>query len=98
MSALIEEVAREELLLRPPGVGDVSRAIHWVNHFGEVENIHVRSETVAKQDVVNVSAVLLVDSMAGSRSCFETVSLIQSCDLFRCWCVIITFFKFFLLT
>ena len=46
----------------------------------------------SKQDVVNVSAVLLVDSMAGSRSCFETVPLIQSCDLFRCWCVIITFF------
>ena len=46
LSALIEEVAREELLLRPPGVGDVGRIIHWVNHFGEVENIHVRSETV----------------------------------------------------
>jgi hypothetical protein len=73
LDALVEEVAIEELLLRPPGDGDVGRTMRWVNHFGEVENVHVRSETVAKQDVVNVSAVLLVDSMAGSRSCFETV-------------------------
>ena len=67
-----------------------------VNHFGEVDSVHVRASVKARHDVVNVSAVLLVDSMEGSRSCFETVPLIQSCDLFRCWCVIITFFKFFL--
>ena len=82
---LIEEVANEELLLCPPGLGDVGQTIRWVNHFGEVENVYVRSEVVAKQDVVNVSAGLLVESLAGSRSCFETVPLIQSCDLFRCW-------------
>ena len=85
LHVLIEEVAKEELLLWPPGLGDVGQTIRWVNHFGEVENIHVRSEVMAKQDVVNVSAGLLVESVAGSRSCFETVPLIQSCDLFRCW-------------
>ena len=85
LNALVEEVAREELLLRPPGLGDVGRTIRSVNYFGKVENVHVRSEMASKQDVVNVGAVLLVDSMAGSRSCFETVPLIQSCDLFRCW-------------
>ena len=83
--SLVEEVAEEELLLRPQGLGDVGRTIRWVNHFGEVENVYVRSEVVAKQDVVNVSAGLLVESLSGSRSCFETVPLIQSCDLFRCW-------------
>ena len=85
LNALVEEVAREELLLRPPGLGDVGRTIRWVNHFGEVESVRVRSSMVAMQDVVNVSAVRLVDSVAGSGSCFETVSLVQSCDLFRCW-------------
>jgi hypothetical protein len=45
----------------------------------------VRSSMVAMQDVVNVSAVRLVDSLAGSGSCFDTVSLVQSCDFFRCW-------------
>ena len=95
LDALIEEVAVEEFLLRPPGDRDVSQTMRWVNHFGEVESVHVRSDAVANQDVVNVSAVLLLDSMAGSRSCFETVPLIQSCDLFRCWCVIITFFNSF---
>ena len=62
-----------------------------MNHFGEVESIHVRADVVPRQDVVNVSAVLLVDSIGGSESCFETVPLIQSCDLFRCWYVIIVF-------
>ena len=85
VEALIEEVAEEEMLLRPPGLGDVGRTIRWVNHFGEVESVRVRSSMVAMQDVVNVSAVRLVDSVAGSGSCFETVSLVQSCDLFRCW-------------
>ena len=85
MKALIEEVVEEEMLLRPPGLGDVGRTIRWVNHFGEVENVHVRSSMVAMQDVVNVSAVRLVDSLAGSGSCFDTVSLVRSCDLFRCW-------------
>ena len=85
VKALIEEVAEEEMLLRPPGLGDVGRTIRWVNHFGEVENVHVRSSMVAMQDVVNVSAVRLVDSLAGSGSCFDTVSLVRSCDLFRCW-------------
>ncbi len=85
VEALIEEVAEEEMLLRPPGLGDVGRTIRWVIHFGEVESVRVRSDMVAMQDLVNVSAVLLVESMAGSRSCFETVPLIQSCDLFRCW-------------
>ena len=56
-----------------------------MNHFGEVESVRVRSSMVAMQDVVNVSAVRLVDSVAGSGSCFETVSLVQSFDLFRCW-------------
>ena len=50
--SLFEKVAEEELLLRPPGLGDDGRAIRWVNHFGEVENVHVRSEMVANQDVV----------------------------------------------
>ena len=65
--------------------------VRWVNNFGEVESVHVRANVVARQDVVNVSAVLLVDSMDGSRSCFETVPLIQSCDLFRCWYVVVIF-------
>ena len=85
LNALVEEVAREELLLRPPGLGDVGRTVRWVNHFGEVESVHVRSDMMAMQDVVSVSAVLLVDSVAGSRSCLDTVPLIQICDLFRCW-------------
>ena len=93
LDALVEEVAVEEFLLRPPGDGDVGQTMCWVNHFGEVENVHVRANVVARQDVVNVSAVLLVDSMDGSRSCFETVPLIQSCDLFRCWCVVVISFK-----
>ena len=91
LDVLIEEVAREEILLRPPGDGDVGQDVRWVNHFGEVERVHVRADVVARQDVVNVSAVLLVDSMDGSKSCFETVPLIQSCDLFRCWYVIVIF-------
>ena len=62
-----------------------------MNHFGEVGSVHVRADVVARQDVVNVSAVLLVDSIGGSKSCFETVLLIQSCDLFRCWCVVMIF-------
>ena len=92
---LIEEVAKEEILLRPPGEGDAGQDVRWVNHFGEVESVRVRANVVAKQDVVNVSAVLLVDSMDGSKSCFETVPSIQSCDLFRCWCVIVIFSKYF---
>ena len=48
LHALVEEVAVEELLLRPPGDGDVGRTLRWVNHFGEVENVQVRSDTVAK--------------------------------------------------
>ena len=52
-------------------------------------SVHVRADMVARQDVVNVSAVLLVDSSGGSKSCFETVPLVQSCDLFRCWYVVI---------
>ena len=91
LDVLIEEVAKEEILLRPPGEGEAGQDVRWVNHFGEVESVHVRANVVAKQDVVNVSAVLLVDSMDGSRSCFETVPLIQSCDLFRCWYVIVIF-------
>ena len=91
LDVLIEEVAKEEILLRPPGDGDAGQDVRWVNHFGEVESVHVRANMVARQDVVNVSAVLLVDSMDGSRSCFETVPLIQSCDLFRCWYVIVIF-------
>ena len=98
LGALIEEVVEEEILLRPPGDGDVGQNVRWVNHFGEVESVHVRADVVAKQDVVNVSAVLLVDSMKGSRSCLETVPLIQSCDLFRCWCVVVIFLKYFLPT
>ena len=82
---LMVEVAEEEMLLRPPGPGDVGRTIRWVNHFGEVENVHVRSSMVAMQEVVNVSAVRLVESLAGSDSCFDTVPLVRSCDLFRCW-------------
>ena len=89
LDVLIEEVAKEEILLRPPGEGDAGQDVRWVNHFGEVESVRVRANVVAKQDVVNVSAVLLVDSMDGSQSCFETVPLIQSCDLFRCWYVIV---------
>ena len=85
LDVLIEEVAREEILLRPPGDGDVGQDIRWVNHFGEVESVRVRADVVPRQDVVNVSAVLLVDSMGGSGSCFDTVPLVQSCDLFRCW-------------
>jgi len=50
-----------------------------------VENVHVRSSMVAMQEVVNVSAVRLVESLAGSDSCFDTVPLVRSCDLFRCW-------------
>jgi hypothetical protein len=65
--------------------------VRWVNNFGEVESVHVRADVVARQDVVNVSAVLLVDSVDGTKSCFETVPLIQSCDLFRCWYVIVIF-------
>ena len=38
LGALIEEVVREELLLRPPCVEDVGLTLRWVNHFGEVEN------------------------------------------------------------
>ena len=98
LDILIEEVAKEEILLRSPGDGDAGQDVRWVDHFGEVESVHVRANVVARQDVANVSAGLLVDSLEGSRSCFETVPLIQSCDLFRCWCVIITFSKFFLLT
>ena len=94
LDALIEEVAVEEVLLRPPAEGNVGQIVRWVNHFGEVENVHVRTDVMARQDVVNVSAVLLVDSGEGSRSCFETVPLIQSCDLFRCWYVVLIFFKF----
>ncbi len=56
-----------------------------MNHFGEVESVRVRADVVPRHDVVNVSAVLLVDSMGGSGSCFDTVPLVQSCDLFRCW-------------
>ena len=33
VKALIEEVVEEEMLLRPPGLGDVGRTIRWVNHF-----------------------------------------------------------------
>ena len=91
LDALIEEVAKEEILLRSPGDGDLGHDVRWVNHFGEVESVHVRANVVARQDVVNVSAVLLVDSMNGSRSCFKTVPLIQSCDLFRCWYVVVIF-------
>ena len=91
LDALIEEVAEEEIFLRPPGDGDAGQNVRWVNHFGEVESVHVRANVVARQDVVNVSAVLLVDSIDGSRSCFETVPLIQSCDLFRCWYGIVIF-------
>ena len=97
LDVLIEEVAEEELLSRPPGLGDVGRTIRWVNHFGEVESVRVRSfhsNMVAMQNAVNLSAKLLVDSVSGRRSCFETVPLIQSCDLFRCWCVVVIFFKF----
>ena len=68
-----------------------------MNHFGEVENVCVRSDMVAMQNVVNVSAVLLVDSVAGSGSCFETVPLVQSCELFRCWLVFVTLFVVFML-
>ena len=89
LGVLIEEVAKEKILLRPPGDGDAGQDIRWVNHFGEVESVHVRADVVARQDVVNINAVLLVDSMDGSRSCFETVPLIQSCDLFRRWYVIV---------
>ena len=91
LEVLIEEVAKEEILLRPLGDGDVGQDVRWVNHFGEVESVHVRANVVARQDVVNVSAGLLVDSLDGSRSCFETVPLIQSCDLFRCWYGIVIF-------
>ena len=82
LDELVEEVAVEKFLLRPPGDGNVGQTMRWVNHFGEVESVHVRTDVVARQDVVNVSAVLLVASMEGSRSCFETVPLIQSCDFF----------------
>ncbi len=85
LTELMVEVAEEEMLLRPPGPGDAGRTIRWVNHFGNVENVHVRSSMVAMQEVVNVSAVRLVESLAGSESCFDTVPLVQSCDLFRCW-------------
>ena len=91
LDVLIEEVAKEESLLRPPGDGDAGQDVRWVNHFGEVESVHVRASVEARQDVVNVSAVLLVDSIGGSEACFETVPLIQSCDLFRCWYIIIVF-------
>ena len=33
LNLLIEEVAREEILLRPPGDGDVGKSVLWVNHF-----------------------------------------------------------------
>ena len=95
LDVLIGKVAKEEILLRPPGEGDAGQDVRWVNHFGEVETVHVRAYVEAKQDVVNVSAVLLVDSMDGSRSCFETVPLIQSCDLFRCWYVIMILWSTF---
>ena len=36
LDALIEEVAEEEILLRPPGDGDAGQNVRWVNHFGEV--------------------------------------------------------------
>ena len=91
LNLLIEEVAREEILLRPPGDGDVGKDVLWVNHFGEVESVQVRADVVPRQDVVNVSAVLLVNSVGGSESCFVTVPLVQSCDLFRRWYVIMIF-------
>ena len=91
LDVLIEEVAKEAILLRPPGEGDAGQDVRWVNHFGEVESVRVRANVVARQDVVNVSTVLLVDSMDGSRSCFDPVPLIQSCDLFRCWYGIVIF-------
>ena len=91
LEVLIEEVAKEEILLRPPGDGDAGQDVRWVNHFGEVESVHVRANVVARQDFGNVSAGLLVDSLDGSRSCFETEPLIQSCDLFRCWYGIVIF-------
>ena len=34
LDVLIEEVAREEIVLRPPGDGDVGQDVRWVNHFG----------------------------------------------------------------
>ena len=95
LDVLIGEVAKEEILLRPPGEGDAGQDVRWVNPFGEVETVHVRANVEAKQDVVNVSAVLLVDSVDGSRSCFETVPLIQSCDLFRCWYIIVILWSTF---
>ena len=60
-----------------------------------METVRVRANVEAKQDVVNVSTVLLVDSVDGSRSCFEAVPLIQSCDLFRCWYVIVILWSTF---
>ena len=56
-----------------------------------MENVQVRADVVPRQDVVNVSAVLLVNSVGGSESCFVTVPLVQSCDLFRRWYVIMIF-------
>ena len=91
LNLLIEEVAREEILLRPPGDGDVGKSVLWVNHFGEVESVQVRADVVPRQDVVNVSAALLVNSVGGSESCFVTVPLVQSCDLFRRWYVVMIF-------
>ena len=50
LDVLIEEVAKEEILLRPPGEGDAGQDVRWVNHFGEVETFHVRANVEAKQD------------------------------------------------
>ena len=43
-----------------------------MNQFGEVENIRVRSDMVAMQDVVNVSAVLLVGSVREVDRSFDS--------------------------
>ena len=48
LDVLIEEVAKEEILLRPPGDGDAGQNVRWVNHFGEVESVHVRANVVAR--------------------------------------------------